>query len=156
MVIRIVILLAIWGCFGALFPVRAQSGVEEREVVHLLERFFFALKDKDLPVLRDAFHPEASLNTVLPAENGNYSTLSIYSVGDFLERISLSKEFLEEKLTSVDVRVDGHMATAWAPYDFFVNGDFHHCGVNAFQFIYGKEGWKITHVMDTRRKEGCK
>jgi hypothetical protein len=147
--------LATWSCLVAISPVNAQSGEAEREIAHLLEQFFFALQDKDVLALKGAFHPEASLNTVRNSENGNYSTLENLSVDDFLDRISNFQGFPEEKITSIDVRIDGHMATAWAPYDFFVDGDFHHCGVNAFQFIHGREGWKITHVMDTRRVEGC-
>ncbi len=133
----------------------AQSGEAEREVVHLLEQFFYALKEKDLATLQGSFSSEANVSTVINAEDGNFSTIKTLSVVDFLDQIDMAKGLLEERLVSIDVRVDGHMAIAWAPYEFFVDGDFHHCGVNAFQLILGREGWEISSIMDTRRKEGC-
>ena len=53
------------------------------------------------------------------------------------------------------VHIDGHMATAWTPYAFYLGGDLSHCGVNAFQLFNGKDGWKIIRITDTRRREGC-
>lgn len=35
-------------------------------------------------------------------------------------------------------------------------GDFSHCGIDAFQLFKDDKGeWKITQIVDTRRKEGC-
>jgi len=31
----------------------------------------------------------------------------------------------------------------WAPYDFWRDGKFSHCGVDAFDLIKTDEGWKI-------------
>jgi hypothetical protein len=40
-------------------------------------------------------------------------------------------------------------------YAFFAGDTFSHCGVNAFQLFKGADGWKIFHIADTRRREGC-
>jgi hypothetical protein len=152
---KIYMVLGLWGCLMVCSSVHAQSGETEREIANVLERFFLALEEKDSEALRSAFLMDASLSTVLGSDDGNFSKLQTYTVDDFVSRISNASNSLEEKLLSIDVRVDGHMATAWAPYEFFIDGDFHHCGVNSFQFIYDKDGWKITHVMDTRRTKGC-
>ena len=62
---------------------------------------------------------------------------------------------LDERLTAIDIRIDGDMATAWTPYKFYYKGNFSHCGVNALQLIKTAAGWKIWSIIDTRRKEGC-
>jgi len=47
------------------------------------------------------------------------------------------------------------MATVWAPYKFYYKGTFSHCGVDMFQLVRMKGGWKIVYLIDTRRKEPC-
>ncbi len=48
------------------------------------------------------------------------------------------------------------MANVWAPYEFYLNNDFSHCGVNSFQLFFDGIQWKIIYLIDTRRKQGCK
>ena len=68
-------------------------------------------------------------------------------------------EVYDERISDVQIRVDGNFATAWMNYTFYVvsNGtdQLSHCGVNAFHFFRGTDGWKITQITDTRRREGC-
>jgi hypothetical protein len=47
------------------------------------------------------------------------------------------------------------LAQAWCDYAFYVDKSYSHCGVDAFQLFKGKDGWKIFHLADTRRKTGC-
>lgn len=61
----------------------------------------------------------------------------------------------DERLLDFNIQVDGNMASAWIPYEFWFNGEFSHCGVNSFQLFKSNEGWKIIYLIDTRRREGC-
>jgi hypothetical protein len=61
----------------------------------------------------------------------------------------------EERILSYNIQVDGSMAHAWTPYEFWFNEKFSHCGVNSFQLFKEGDEWKILSIMDTRRKEGC-
>jgi hypothetical protein len=47
------------------------------------------------------------------------------------------------------------IALVWADYKLFLNGQLHHCGVNAFTLIKEKDAWKITNVVYTYETEGC-
>ena len=47
------------------------------------------------------------------------------------------------------------MANAWAPYEFYINSEFSHCGINSFQLIKIEGNWKIIYIIDTRRKDNC-
>jgi hypothetical protein len=71
-----------------------------------------------------------------------------------IARIPKDKKF-EEKLLGFNIQVDGNMANAWTPYEFWYEGEFSHCGVNSFQLIKDDGEWKIIYLVDTRRKEGC-
>ncbi|MDO5980866.1 nuclear transport factor 2 family protein [Flavivirga spongiicola] len=62
----------------------------------------------------------------------------------------------DERLLDYSIQVDGNMANAWTPYEFWFNGAFSHCGVNSFQFFKDGDQWKIIYLIDTRRKANCK
>jgi hypothetical protein len=61
----------------------------------------------------------------------------------------------DERITFDVVKVDGTLAIAWAPYNFYYKGKFSHCGVDSFQLVRFSDGWKIQYIIDTRRKQGC-
>lgn len=61
----------------------------------------------------------------------------------------------DEQLLDYNIQVDGNMANAWTPYEFWYNGTFSHCGVNSFQLFNDAGTWKIIYLIDTRRREGC-
>ena len=65
------------------------------------------------------------------------------------------EEVWDERIWDAEVRVDGNLATAWMKYAFYAGDEFSHCGVDAFQLFKGVDGWKVFHVADTRRREGC-
>lgn len=65
------------------------------------------------------------------------------------------EEVWDERIWDAEVEVDGPLATAWIQYAFYVGETFSHCGVDAFQLFKGEDGWKIFHIADTRRQEGC-
>lgn len=62
----------------------------------------------------------------------------------------------DERLLGYSIQVDGNMANAWTPYEFWYNNTFSHCGVNSFQLFKDGAQWKIIYLIDTRRKSGCK
>ena len=86
------------------------------------------------------------------------TVLSESSYRDFIKTItSIPKaNTFQEKLLGFEIKVDGPMANAWTPYEFWYNGNFSHCGVNSFQLIKENKDWKIIYLVDTRRRDGCK
>jgi hypothetical protein len=128
---------------------------EEIEIQNVISMLFEGMKDKKPEMFRQVFHPDASMQTVIAGEDG--ASLGSDSVEDFVNGIAAtpSETILEERILDYQIKIDGEMASVWTPYEFFVNGNFSHCGVNSFQMIKTPAGWKITYVIDTRRKTGC-
>ena len=85
--------------------------------------------------------------TILKEENYNQFVKNIASIPKDTK--------FEEKLLDFSIQVDGPMANAWTPYEFWYQGEFSHCGVNSFQLIKDDGTWKIIYLVDTRRKDGC-
>jgi hypothetical protein len=61
----------------------------------------------------------------------------------------------DERIRFETVKVDGPLAIAWTPYNFYYKGQFSHCGVNSFQVVRFNGEWKIQYIIDTRRRVGC-
>ncbi len=134
--------------------VQAQSN--EDEVRKVIVTLFEGMKNKDQNLVEMVFHPEAIMHTTIATADG--ATLGSNSVQDFINRIATTpaNTILDERILDFQIKIDGNMASAWTPYEFYVNDNFSHCGVNSFSLIKATEGWKITYVIDTRNKEGCK
>ncbi|WP_246539010.1 nuclear transport factor 2 family protein [Litoribacter ruber] len=128
----------------------------EKAVENTIAKLFDGMRDKDQAALEAVFHEKAIMHTV--TENGEQAALGENSVRDFVNRIAVTpaETRLDERILEYHIRVDGEMASAWTPYEFYVNDSFSHCGVNSFQLIKENGDWKITYVMDTRRKVGCR
>jgi hypothetical protein len=60
-----------------------------------------------------------------------------------------------ERMWSPQVRVYKGIATLWAPYDFWLNGAFSHCGIDSFELAKTSEGWKLTSGIYTVERTGC-
>ena len=61
----------------------------------------------------------------------------------------------DERLLDYKVEIDGNLAHVWTPYEFWFNGNFSHCGANAFTLAKMDDGWKIIHLIDSRRRASC-
>ena len=123
-------------------------------VVAAVNKLFVAMKSADTALLRDCFASNAVLQTI--KEDNGSTVVSDEGLADFSN--FLAKEVpgnADERITIDRVLIDGPLAAVWTPYQFYYKGKFSHCGVNSFQLVRGKGGWKIQYIIDTRRKEGC-
>lgn len=139
--------------FGVLFPTLAQS--EEQAVKEVIMSLFDGMRAKDAEMVMKSFSSDAMMQTVIADPSG--TRVGSNSVEDFGKRIASTpvETELDERILDYQIKIDGNMAAAWTPYEFYVNGNFSHCGVNSFQLVKMSEGWKIVYIIDTRRKEGC-
>lgn len=131
--------------------VSAQSA--NADVQKELEKLFVAMGKGDSTSASVLFHPKARLMSVVNGKDGKLR-LDDEPISEFMKQINAKKsdETYEERISNYEIKVDGEMATAWTPYEFYYNGKFSHCGVNAFQLVKLDGTWKILQITDTRRK----
>lgn len=135
--------------------VYGQNVKQEKEIEKVINNLFKGMKDKNQHLLQKVFHEDALMHTVSIGSDG--TRLGVGSVSDFINKIAVSsaESVLDERIQRYHIKIDGDMASAWTPYEFYINEEFSHCGVNSFQFIRIDDEWKITYVIDTRRKDDC-
>ncbi|WP_339874586.1 nuclear transport factor 2 family protein [uncultured Algoriphagus sp.] len=133
----------------------AYSQSEEAAVKAVIESLFDAMRAKNADQIGAVFSENAIMQTI--ETTGETGVVKAGSVADFVKGISsLPLEAkLDERITDYQINIDGPMATAWTPYEFYFNDKFSHCGVNSFQLVKMAAGWKIVYIIDTRRKDGC-
>lgn len=129
---------------------------EEQAITAVIEKLFKGMQKGDSAMVRLAFARELTMATVLRDNNGNAVLHRENSMDDFLKAVGTPhKEVWYEEFWNMKINIDGDFAQAWCDYAFYIDHTFSHCGIDAFHLHKGKEGWKIFHLADTRRKEGC-
>jgi hypothetical protein len=136
-------------------PAAAQSAQSvEDEVMKPVRQLFDGMRARDTTVMRAALHAEARL---LGTSGGpGRPAVRLVPIDRFLASIAAATRSLDERIWDWEVRVDDNLATVWTKYDFLVDGEFSHCGVDAFQLVRTAPGeWKIIQIADTQRRENC-
>ena len=134
----------------------AQTAVEMEAAYAPIQQLFDGMRAGDSSMVRQAFFPGARLQSAFISREGE-PQLSEGSIEAFITAVGTPHdEQWDERIWSSDIRIDGRLATAWTEYTFFRGDKLSHCGVNAFHLFNSEEGWKITQITDTRRREGCR
>jgi hypothetical protein len=137
-----------------LFAFSAAAQTAEDSVKTVINTLFTAMKNADGPLLTTVFAQKAVLQTVT-RKNGEIA-VDTDSPEEFASLVSqIKKDSADERIVFETVKIDGPLAMVWAPYKFYYAGIFSHCGIDAFQLVRFKEGWKIQYLIDTRRRNGC-
>ena len=128
----------------------------EDSVKMVINRMFTAMKNADTTLLKTCFADSMVFQTISRDKEGKLIVIN-ENPAEFIGFISEELPGnADERITFDVVKVDGPLAIAWTPYNFYYKGQFSHCGVNSFQLVRFNGEWKIQYLIDTRRKQGCK
>ena len=124
-------------------------------VKQTVNTMFDAMRKGDSTLLRSTFSKDMILQSVLTNKEGK-PVLSVEKADGFVKAIGTPHALVyDERITFGDIKIDGDLASVWAPYKFYLGDKFSHCGVDAFQLMKTAAGWKIIYIVDTRRKDNC-
>jgi hypothetical protein len=114
---------------------------ESGATLKTIQIFFDTMSARDVEGARQIMVPEGRFHA-MDLRKPTIEPLS-FTNEEYLVRLQQSKQANRERIWNPEVRVHGSIATVWAPYDFWTDGTFSHCGVDAFDLIKTPEGWKI-------------
>lgn len=128
----------------------------ETEVKQTIALFFEGFHKGDTILMRSVLANKVLTQTTYTNKKGE-NILRESNINDFIKAIAKrpADEKWEERILDYKIRVDGTMANAWTPYEFWLNDKFSHCGVNSFQLFNDNGTWKIIYLIDTRRRKNC-
>jgi len=142
--------------FGIFSVVGFSQKSEEQNVKETIDAFFNAFHAQDSMALKKVVHSSIYLQRIGENSEGTL-TLRTEDFSDLMKSIIGIPDSVsfQERIIDFTIQEDGRMAHAWTPYEFWYNGEFHHCGVNSFQLFKVENSWKIIYLIDTRKTEGC-
>ncbi len=132
-IILIVILVAL------VVPLSAQSAAEREAVLKTMQVFFDTMTARDVEGARAILVPQGRFH----AMRSGKPEPGALSNEEYLAQLQASKQTMRERIWNPEVRIHGRIATVWAPYDFWIDGKYSHCGVDAFDLIKTEAGWKL-------------
>ncbi|UUC44886.1 nuclear transport factor 2 family protein [Flavobacterium cerinum] len=125
---------------------------QEKEVENTIKTFFEGFHAKDTLKIKTVCYDKMILQSISEGPKGN--KLTEEQPNAFFKAVATfpAQMHFQEKILKYDIRIDGTMAHAWTPYEFYINGKLSHSGVNSFQLFKENGTWKIIYIVDTRRK----
>lgn len=126
------------------------SNAQDAQVKKTVETFFAGLNAADVAKIKSVCSDKMILQSVELHTAANKFTEE--TADEFYKVIAetAAKVKYEEKISEYKILTDGTIAHVWAPYQFFINGELSHKGVNSFELVKFKEGWKVVYIIDTR------
>jgi hypothetical protein len=133
-----------------------KNNTDEAAVRQVITDLFKGMEKGDSALVHSTFGREITMATIARDKAGNPVIHHESSLDGFLKAVGTPHpEVWYEEIWNLKIQIDGDFAQAWCDYGFYIGKTFSHCGVDAFHMHKGKDGWKIFHLADTRRKTGC-
>lgn len=135
----------------------AQNDFTETDAKQVIDTFFEGFHQGDTLKMASVMIKDLPTQTVFANPQGE-NKISNSDGNNLLTAIANRppEQKWDERLLDYRVQIDGNLAHVWTPYEFWLNGNFSHCGANAFTLAKTDDGWKIVHLIDSRRRSSCK
>jgi len=147
-------LLVTLAALSSLQAATAKGQSDEQAVKAVLVKMFDGMRARDSAMMRSTMVPSTMLDRV--SATGTLG--EPIAMNAFIDRVAAGTgPGGNEQIKDPKVAIDGPMASVWTYYTFTPGGKtaIDHCGVDAFLLRKGPDGWKIFHISDTSRSEGC-
>lgn len=150
---------AVGALLGACTPSRrvADAAIADSTapVLAAVQRLFDAMAARDTAAARAALLPGAHFRA-LRSDTTPAPPPRVQSDTAFLRTLAMRPERLRERIWAPVVRVEGPLATVWAPYEFHIDGRWSHCGVDAVTLVRtAAAGWQVAGIDYTVQRRGC-
>ncbi|MDC8001223.1 hypothetical protein POV26_09250 [Aequorivita todarodis] len=134
-----------------------QESLSTENAKIIINIFMDGYRAGDTLKMKSVMHPNMTMNRAyLDTEQENI-LMYIRASNLLLYAATKGKELnWDEQLTDFIVNSDGNLAHVWAPYEYYLDGKFNHCGANSFTLVYTDESWKILNIIDSLRIGSCK
>lgn len=127
---------------------------EQKAVFQMVMQVFNGMKQGDSSMVKNAFTGNPQAYTIYSKDGETVHKKD--NIQKFYDAIGTPHEKdWNEYSWNYNIKIDGALAQVWCDYAFYLEDQFSHCGVDAFQLVKVNSDWKIFVLSDTRRKKGC-
>ncbi len=132
----------------------AQSNTDREAILDVVDRFFAALGSRDRNGLLAVTLP-GSLNISVANPVTGPGDFTIQNYTQMINGLGADGPRFLERYWDPKVLIDGNIAVFWAPYDFHIEGEFSHCGIDSFQLVKREGQWYLSNLSWTRQRQSC-
>lgn len=125
----------------------------EGEIVAVVQEFFDAMAAGDSALGASTLLLEGQFTSIRETPEGARTGITRHS--DFLTSIASGDQARLERMWDPTVLVQGRVAMLWTPYDFHIDGEFSHCGIDVFSLLKTDDRWRIAGVSYTVERDDC-
>jgi hypothetical protein len=139
-----------------LFPLflfgQNQTNKNEDQIKSVILKTFSAMKSVDSVALKSCFTEKALLHISQVRPEG--TLVREVPIANFIKNVMTRKagDMDERVLSWGPILIDHEIATAWVPYEFYLDGKFTHKGVDAFILVKVGEEYKIQTLLYNMQK----
>lgn len=129
-----------------------QSHPEYAAVKQVIDNFFESINTGNGELLAGLEVEGAQIFNIREDTAGEYEFVERgwFGAENFGSDTQLTERYWDEELLISDT-----LAVFWAPYDFHIDGEFSHCGIDVLNLIRIDQEWKIGHAMWTIQRPDC-
>ena len=127
----------------------AEEG-DKKDILKVIDIFMTAVNSKDKSIFDSVSYN--GIQRIVTLVDQDKVTTTVYDNDTLLVGLKDIEDGFRERYWDAVVLTDGNIASVWAPYDFFRNGKFSHCGVDLFYLVKENKEWTIAHFGYTRNK----
>jgi len=124
----------------------------KQQIKNVINHFFESLEMKDSLLMQKTTVKEAQIWRRYSDENPVRVDMRFSK--DDLPKMHAYSNFKE---VALDFEITEHngIAIAWVPYEFWIEGEFSHCGIDVFTLFETDGNWKIMSAAYTIEKKNC-
>lgn len=138
-------------------PVTAMAdNATEQELIALTQRLFDGLAARDADLFREILVDDGYFYSTRLGDDGWTSDATSFE--GYITTLTAGNgtgPALLERAWDHEVLVSDTIAHLWAPYDFWIDGKFSHCGIDAVSFIKEGGDWRISSINYTVKATDC-
>ncbi len=132
--------------FVLFLNVNAQNTAEE-----VVTSFFNALSNKDVDTLDKLTFDNMQLHSLSINDSITFTQSDKHQFIEGFKKIPQNIE-IEERIFDINSMVSEHLVQFQVPYEFYINGNLSHKGINVLTLLKVNDVWKISYIADTRKK----
>ena len=131
---------------------------EQAAILAVVDQAFAAVRSGNPDDWRAIQLAEGTTLSVRPRESGRPGELEMRIANNEAFGAASTDDghdYLERWTGKPTVLIRGPIAVVWGEYEFRIDGEFSHCGVDSIDFVKVDGNWKIANFMWTVEKEDC-
>jgi len=137
--------------------IRAEAS-ERETILAVMDRAFAAVRSSQPDDWRAIQLADGTTLSFRPQPDGEPGNLEmrVSNNEEFIAKLEPDgHEYVERWTEEPTVLIRGPIAVVWGAYEFWIDGEFSHCGVDSTDLVKVDGEWKVANFMWTVEKENC-